>query len=122
MTVLVSAASAEALHDPALTPGEIAGPAQDKSPDRALARVENRLAYGMVKDACHLAALYAKVVARGHCFDDGTKRTAFETMNVCLHLHGIAGPWTGTKVTDRIIALARGDLDAETLAHWLRGL
>ena len=122
MTVLISAAIVEALHDSALNPGEIAGRAQDKSLDSALARVENRLVYGMVEDAYHLAALYAEVVARGHCFNDGNKRTAFETMNFCLHLHGIEIPWTGTEVADRIIALARGDLDAETLAHWLRGL
>ena len=120
MTTLIPAHLVEALHDSALNHGELPGRAQDKSLESALARVENHLVYGMIEDAYYLAALYAEVIARGHCFNDGNKRTAFETMNFCLHLNGIAIAWPDTEVADRIIALARGDSDANTLADWLR--
>ena len=120
--VLLNAALVEVIHDKVLNPGELPGRALDKSLERTLARADNRLLYGMVEDAHHLAALYAEVIARGHCFNDGNKRTAHQSMDVCLDLNGIEIPWTSTEVADRIIALARGDLDADALAEWLRGL
>lgn len=119
--VLLNAALVELSHDEVLNPGELSGRAPNKSLERTLACVDNRLLYGMVEDVHHLAALYAEVIARGHCFNDGNKRTAYQSMDVCLDLNGIEIPWTGTEVADRIIALARGDLDAEDLAGWLRG-
>lgn len=118
--VLLSPDLVEMLHDSALNPGELAGRAQDKSLESALARVDNRLVYGMVDDVFDLAAAYAEAIARGHCFNDGNKRTAFDSMNFCLYANGINIPWQGTEVADLIIALARGDLEAETLADWLR--
>ena len=48
--LLPSAAMVEAIHDAVLNPGELAGRARDKSLEGALARVENRLAYGLVED------------------------------------------------------------------------
>ena len=47
---LLSAELVEAIHDEVLNPGELPGRARDKSLEGALARVENRLAYGMVGD------------------------------------------------------------------------
>lgn len=111
----------EAIHDAILNPAELRGRALDKSLESTLARVENRLVYGMVDDVYHLAALYAEVIARGHCFNDGNKRTAYRVMIVCLYLNGIRITHETTEMGDRIIALARGDLDAEVLAEWLRG-
>lgn len=67
----LDAALVEALHDEVLNLGEIPGRARDKSLEGALARVENRLAYGIIEDAFHLAAMYAVAVATGHCFNDG---------------------------------------------------
>ena len=116
----LDATRVEAIHDAILNPAELKGRALDKSLESTLARVENRLVYGMVEDAYHLAALYAEVIARGHCFNDGNKRTAYRVMIVCLYLNGIRISHETTEVGDRIIALARGDLDAEDLADWLR--
>lgn len=109
-----------ALHDAALNPGEIAGLAQDKSLDGALARVDNRLVYGMIEDVFDLAAAYATAVSRGHCFNDGNKRTAFDSMNFCLAVNGVEFEWNAEEVGNQIIALAQGAIHEDDLADWLR--
>ena len=118
--ILLSADIVETIHDAVLNPGELSGRARDKSLESALARVDNRLVYGMINDVFDLAAAYAEAIARGHCFNDGNKRTAHQAMDVCLDLNGIEFHWHGTEIADRIIALARGDTDADALAGWLR--
>jgi len=79
---LLSAEMVELIHDEVLNPGELPGRAQDKSLDDALARVDKRLAYGMITDVFALAAAYGVVIATGHCFNDGNKRTAHRSMDV----------------------------------------
>jgi death-on-curing protein len=117
---LLSAELVEAIHDEVLNPRELAGRARDKSLEAALARVDNRLAYGMIGDVFDLAASYAMAIARGHCFNDANKRTAFRSMQVCLHLNGVALPWVADEVGPLIVRCARGDVDEAALAEWLR--
>jgi death-on-curing protein len=118
--VLLSADLVEALHDAVLNPGELPGRARDKSLEGALARVDNRLAYGMIVDVFDLAAAYAEAIARGHCFNDGNKRTAFRAMNAALAFNGIRIDWSTTDIGDTIIRLARGTLADGDLADLLR--
>jgi death on curing protein len=110
----------EAIHDEVLNPGELPGRARDKSLEGALARVDNRLAYGMIGDAFDLAAAYAVAIAQGHCFNDGNKRTAFRAMQTCLDLHGIVEPQGTEDMGDTIIRAAQGMMDEGDLADWLR--
>src|SRR6056297_1792981 len=110
---LLSAEIVIALHDAALNPEEIPGLAKDKSLDGALGRVDNRLVYGMISDVFDLAAAYATAISRGHCFNDGNKRTAFDSMNFCLDLHGIEITWDTEETGNKIIALAQGILHEE---------
>lgn len=110
----------EAIHDQALNPGELTGRARDKSLDGALARVDNRVVYGLISDVFDLAAAYAAAISQGHCFNDGNKRTAFDSMNFCLEANGVVLDWTAEDVGPRIIALAQGVLDEADLADWLR--
>ncbi len=109
-----------AIHDAVLNEGELAGLALDKSLDGALARVENRLAYGMIKDAYDLAAAYAIAIAQGHCFNDANKRTAYRAMQTCLDLHGLPYPDDATQIGPVIIRAAQALLDEGELAYWLR--
>jgi death on curing protein len=109
-----------ALHDAALNRGELQGLARDKSLDGALARVENRLVYGLIEDIFSLAASYAAAVSQGHCFNDGNKRTAFEVMNFCLEENGIVIDFPDTDIGDLIIRLAQRQIDDGHLADWLR--
>lgn len=116
----LSAELVEAIHDAVLNPGELPGRALDKSLEGALARVENRLAYDMIGDAFDLAAAYAVAIAQGHCFNDANKRTAHQSMDVCLDLNGIQIGWTATEIGPVIIRAAQRLLDEGELAEWLR--
>jgi death-on-curing protein len=109
-----------AIHDMVLNEGELAGLALDKSLEGALARVENRLAYGMIEDAYDLAAAYAIAIAQGHCFNDANKRTAYRAMQTCLDLHGLPFPADEAQIGPVIIRAAQCLLDEGELAHWLR--
>lgn len=110
----------DALHDAILNPGELQGRSRDKSLDAALARVDNRLAYGMIGDVFDLAAAYAIAVARGHCFNDGNKRTAFRVMDAALWLNGVQLNWNTVETGQTIIRCAMGQMDEGDLADWVR--
>ena len=110
----------DAIHDAVLNPGELLGRAMNKSLEGALARVDNRLVYGMIEDAYDLAAAYAIAISQGHCFNDANKRTAHQSMDVCLDLNGIQITWTATEIGPVIIRAAQGLLDEGELAQWLR--
>ncbi|KGJ17363.1 type II toxin-antitoxin system death-on-curing family toxin [Paracoccus sanguinis] len=119
--LLPSAAMVEAIHDAVLNPGELAGRARDKSLEGALARVENRLAYGLVEDVVGLAAAYAMAIAQGHCFNDANKRTAYRVLIVVLDMNGAPVPVVAEDIIgQKIIALAQGKIDDGALADWLR--
>ena len=107
------------IHDEILNPAELRGMAGDKSLDGALARVENRLNYGLLSDAYDLAAAYALAIARGHCFNDGNKRTAYRVMQTCLDLHGLKFPKNEAEIGPIIIRTAQRKMDEAELGHWL---
>jgi death-on-curing protein len=118
--LLLSPELVEATQDAILNSGELPGRARDKSLESALARVENRIAYGMIADAFDLAAAYAMAIARGHCFNDGNKRTAHQAMDVCLDLNGFEIAWDAEEVGQMVIRCAQGELEDHNLADWLR--
>ncbi|MGK8234241.1 type II toxin-antitoxin system death-on-curing family toxin [Roseovarius sp. MS2] len=118
--LLLSVEQVETLHDLVLNPGELPGRALDKSLSGALARVDNRLAYGMIEDVFDLAAAYAEAIAQGHCFNDANKRTAYRVMIVCLRLNGMTMTHDTEDVGQRIIRLAQRLDDAGEMADWLR--
>lgn len=118
--VLLTVEDVEYLHEQVLYPGELSGLAGDKSLASVLARVENRLAYGMISDAYELAATYAVVLAVGYVFNDSNKRTAFTCMNISLALNGIEPAFDMMEAADLIIEAAQRRVDEATLAEWLR--
>ena len=100
----------ELIHDNILYPNELKGRAADKSLYSALARVDNRLAYGFIEDAFSLAACYAAAISQGQCFNDGNKRTAFAALDACLDLNGIDIEWDTSEIDDKIIQFAQSKL------------
>ena len=118
---LLSPALVRIIHDEVLNPGELTGEAMNKSLDGALARVDHRLAYGMLEDTFDLAAAYCVAVATGHVFNDGNKRTAFRVMNAALALNGVRIDWQVEDIGPMVIRVAQGQVDAQDLADWLRG-
>ena len=117
---LLSADIVVAIRDAVLNPDELSGPALGKSLEGALARVDNRMAYGMIEDVYDLAAAYAIAIAQGHYFNDASKRIAHLCMDVCLDLNGIQITWTASDIGPVIIRAAQRLLDQGELAHWLR--
>lgn len=117
---VLSADLVEMIHDAVLNPGELPGRAQDKSLDGALARVDNRLVYGMIEDVFDLAAAYAAAISQGHCFNDGNKRTAHQSMDICLDLNGVEITWNAEEIGQQIIGLAQGLIEEDEMAQWLR--
>lgn len=118
--LLVGRDAVLALHDAVLNPNELPGLAGDKSLDSVMGRVSNRLQYGLIDDVFDLAATYAVVLAVGHVFNDGNKRTAFTVMDICLVQNGIEPTYDVIEAADMIIRAARSQLDEKELALWLR--
>jgi death on curing protein len=108
------------LHDAVLNPGELPGRAMNKSLEGALARVDNRLAYGLIEDVFDLAAAYAVAIAQGHCYNDGNKRTAFRAMDAALVMNGVTLHLDTVTIGQIIIRTAQRQMDAAELGHWLR--
>ena len=118
--VLLTVDQVIAIHDHVLGDHELQGMAGGKYLDGALARVENRLSYGLIEDVFALGASYAAAVSQAHCFNDGNKRTAFQVMDLVLDLNGVPMVWDTEVVGQKIIALAQSTLDETDLADWLR--
>ncbi len=118
--VLLSVADVITLHDTVINQGELQGLAGSKSLEGALSRVDFRITYGVIKDVFELSATYAIAIAQGHVFNDANKRTAYATMELCLHLNGEHIPFDTQEVGDVIIKVAQGHMDESELATWLR--
>lgn len=118
--LLINREAVQALHDAVLNPNELAGLAGDKSLDAVMGLVENRLTYGLIEDVFDLAATYAVVLAVGHVFNDGNKRTAFTVMDICLVQNGVVSRYEVIEAADMIIRAAQQMLDEKELAQWLR--
>jgi death-on-curing protein len=108
------------IHDEVLEINELQGMAGDKLLEGALSRVDNRLTYGLIDDIYSLAASYATAISQAHCFNDGNKRTAFQVMDLILHLNGIHVIWDIEEVGQKIVLLSQSKLDEADLAQWLR--
>jgi death-on-curing protein len=88
--------------------------------ESALARPENRMAYGGKKTSlCQLAAAYAFGIAANHPFVDGNKRTALVTAFTFLEINGIEISATQEDTYLTFWLLAQGKLTEKALTAWL---
>ena len=108
------------IHDLVIDPNELQGMDSDKSLDSLLARIENRMSFGMVGDVYDLAACYACFLAVGQVFNVANKRTAFACMDVSLSLNDVTLVYRHNEVSDLIIKVAQGVVDEIELSAWLR--
>ena len=118
--VLLSVEHVIAIHDHVLDDNELQGMAGGKFLDGALARVENRLNFGLIEDVFALGASYAAAISQAHCFNDGNKRTAFQVMDLVLDLNGVQITWNTEVIWQQVILLAQSRLDEIDFADWLR--
>jgi death on curing protein len=84
----------------------------------AMARPENRLAYGK-PTLFDLGACYAFGLVKNHPFIDGNKRLGFAVAVVFLELNGYRFDATQADATVRTLALAAGDMSEHSFADWL---
>jgi death-on-curing protein len=108
------------IHDLVINQNELQGMAGDKSLDAVLARIENRMSFGMICDEYELAACYACFLAVGRVFNDANKRTAFACMDVCLSLNDIELSYDHEEAGELIVNAALRVVDEIELSAWLR--
>ena len=88
--------------------------------ESALARPRHRWEYGEAKDLYDCAASYGFGIAKNHAFNDGNKRTAFQSMYTFLGLNGYELEATEVDAVEVMVAVADGSLSERRLATWLR--
>lgn len=111
----------QAIHDLQLEHhGGLAGLRDEGALESALGRPRHQWYYGAATDLASCAAAYGFAIAKNHAFNDGNKRTAYQTMFVFLGLngHNLAAPEPEVVVT--MLEVATGTMDEQSLAVWLR--
>ena len=108
------------LHQRVISDHELRGQASNKSIESIIARIDNRISYGIITDEFELAACYACYIAVGHTFNDANKRTAMASMDICLATNGIKLNYSLEEAGNMIIKAAQGIVDETELAEWLR--
>jgi death-on-curing protein len=86
--------------------------------DSALARAQNRAAYGE-PDHAQLAAAYGFGLAKNHAFVDGNKRAAFLATGLFLAINGYRLQASQADATLTMLALAAGEIDEPAFAQWI---
>ena len=88
--------------------------------ESALARPRHRWEYGDAEDLCDCAASYGFGIAKNHAFNDGNKRTAFQSMYTFLGLNGIELWASEIAAVEVMVGVADGTVSERKLAAWLR--
>lgn len=88
--------------------------------ESALARPQQKWAYGENVDLPALAAAYACGISRNHPFLDGNKRTAAVACELFLELNGYRLLAEDAELYPIFLGLAAGEIDEDELTAWLR--
>lgn len=99
--------------------GGAAGLRDENALESALARAENKAAYGD-PTAHELAAAYVFGLARNHAFVDGNKRTAIVAAGAFLLLNGYALVADDGRIFEFTMGVAAGDIDEAGAAAFFR--
>lgn len=85
----------------------------------ALARINSHALYAGLDDVLGIAGMYAEAIARGHCFNDGNKRTALTCALAYLTRQGLHVK-RDPILEDATVMLAEGTWTHDDFA-WLLG-
>lgn len=108
------------IHDRMIsTYGGLAGYSDTGRIESMVTRILNRHVYEGEHDVYVLAAAYLLAIARGHCFNDANKRTAFASAMLFLRRNGILVRFSG-KHEDLTVRAAKGEMDVWGIADTLR--
>lgn len=92
----------------------------DKSLHSAINRIDDHVYYKNLNDLYETAALYAIAIAKGHCFNNGNKRTGMLSMVVFLFINGIIIDADNLEIENIIIDIVEDKLDQTDVANWLK--
>lgn len=121
MTVWLSRDVILAIHDEQLAAhGGATGLRDSALLDSALARPENRQAYGE-PDMAELAALYALAITRNHPFIDGNKRTGYVALELFLACNGYQFLADDAESVVMTLQMAAGEMSDDDFIAWVRG-
>lgn len=82
-------------------------------------RILNRHVYEGEHDVYLLAAAYLLAIARGHCFNDANKRTAFASSVLFLRRNGVLVHFA-KEHEELTVRAAKGELDVWEIAEQLK--
>lgn len=82
-------------------------------------RILNRYVYEGERDIYVLAAAYLLAIARGHCFNDANKRTAFASTVLFLRRNGFLIHYSAAH-EELTVKAAKGELDVWDIARSLK--
>ena len=111
-----------AIHEMVLSQhGGLAGIRDDGMLASALAKPQNRFAYGS-STLPELAASYAAGIVLNHPFLDGNKRTGFMLAATFLDVNGLKLDATEESVVAHTVAMAAGTIKEAKYADWLKSV
>ncbi len=90
--------------------------------ESALARAKQRWHYAGDADLADLAAAYGCGLVGNHPFLDGNKRIGLIAMNMFLILNGKEIEAAEPEIVEKVLGIAKGEIDEETLSSWLRSV
>lgn len=99
--------------------GGLPGPPDEGALQSTLARPLHLLAYKQSSTLFDLAASYGYGFARNHCFPDGNKRMALESIDVFLIVNGHELIAQEMEATITMNALAEGHMSENDLSAWI---
>lgn len=109
------------IHDKVImVSGGLPGLAKDKSLEGALNRIDTHINYDGINDLFEIAALYTKVIAQGHVFNDGNKRTAFICTYIFLGLNHYLLTISYENAVETMVNIAEKKLNLKEIAEWLK--
>ncbi len=100
--------------------GGLPGTRDGSALESALGRPQSQWHYDTAEDLAACAAAYGFAIARNHAFNDGNKRTAFQTMFVFLALYGIDLTASEADAVTTMLDVTSGTMPELELAAWIR--
>lgn len=99
--------------------GGLPGPPDEGALESTLARPLHLLAYTQTSTIFDLASSYGYGFARNHCFPDGNKRVALESIDVFLMANGHELIADEMEAVITMNAVAEGQMSENELSAWI---
>lgn len=94
--------------------------AKHTSIESAINRITDHVYYNNLNNIYEIGALYATAIAKGHCFNNGNKRTAMVSMIVFLLVNGIEVNADNQEIEDKIVELVEDKINQYELSLWIK--